>query len=232
MARIGTTPDYDPRYERAQTLEDAKARYVSHDLAWYDELALERDIERILRDGPYPDGRPVSTDTPVFAGQRIMSDGGTDEASSDVRAFEWDPPLDTGLSGVAYLSVAMEAHYDDLGDAHAPGVYALRLSKPVDLTPATFDMRWAEYATPAPSFRDDILDADELLYVGAAANVYERIATHLEHPNRSSVVCRVFPIHDVFRVWPFPSTEGAFTHETRIALDLQHERPGAYVHCR
>jgi len=53
------TPDYDPRYERAQTVDGAKARYVQTDD--YTESDLEADVERILTDGENPDKRDRPT---------------------------------------------------------------------------------------------------------------------------------------------------------------------------
>lgn len=41
------TTDYDPRYDRAQSIEGAKARYLD-DVLEYDEADLERDLERLL----------------------------------------------------------------------------------------------------------------------------------------------------------------------------------------
>lgn len=78
MARTAETTDYDPRYSRAQTVEGAKARYVSDDLPDYDEDDLERDVARVLDEGDYPDrdGR----DRPAFEGQVVMSDGGTGQS--------------------------------------------------------------------------------------------------------------------------------------------------------
>lgn len=45
---VADTTEYDPRYERAQTVDGAKARYVTDDVD-YDEDALEADLERLLR---------------------------------------------------------------------------------------------------------------------------------------------------------------------------------------
>jgi len=69
MTRVSATTDYDPRYERAQTLNGAKARYVS-DSVEYSLADFERDVERILIEGERPD-RP--RDRPLFEGQVIHS---------------------------------------------------------------------------------------------------------------------------------------------------------------
>jgi len=49
------TTDYDPRYDRAQTIEGAQGRYISADLPDYDVVALEADLERLLIRGENPD---------------------------------------------------------------------------------------------------------------------------------------------------------------------------------
>lgn len=72
--RVSETTDYDPRFDRAQTVEGAKARYVSHDLPGYDEDALEDDLERLFLDGMNPDKR----DRPTIETQETIGDGGYD----------------------------------------------------------------------------------------------------------------------------------------------------------
>ena len=49
MSTTHETHDYDPRYERAQTIEGAKARYIQ--LENYNLNNLESDIERLLKEG-------------------------------------------------------------------------------------------------------------------------------------------------------------------------------------
>lgn len=73
-SRVSETPDYDPRYSRAQTVEGAKARYVAEDVD-YSLLDLERDVARLLDEGDYPDGSRAETG-PILGGQVVMSDGG------------------------------------------------------------------------------------------------------------------------------------------------------------
>lgn len=88
-ATTSETPEHDPRYERAQTLEGAQARYAAHDNG-YDEADLERDLERILERGEYPDRERSGCDglhigtcpscptegsgegRPAFEGQAVM----------------------------------------------------------------------------------------------------------------------------------------------------------------
>lgn len=55
MARITETMYYDPRFDRAQTVEGAKARYISDNFPEYDEDMLEADLDRLLECGTYLD---------------------------------------------------------------------------------------------------------------------------------------------------------------------------------
>jgi hypothetical protein len=69
-ARTAETPEYDPRYDRAQTVEGAKARYLSDDLPDYDLDAFEADVERLLEQGDHPDAEkpPLA----MFEGQEVI----------------------------------------------------------------------------------------------------------------------------------------------------------------
>lgn len=62
---VSETTDYDPRFDRAQTVDGAQARYVSDDCPDYGEAMLEADLERLLSGGEYPD----RADRPSFDGQ-------------------------------------------------------------------------------------------------------------------------------------------------------------------
>jgi len=48
--KLATVHDYDPRFDRAVSVADAKARYLSDDCPDYGLAELERDIERCLRE--------------------------------------------------------------------------------------------------------------------------------------------------------------------------------------
>ena len=144
---------------------------------------------------------------------------------------DWDPPIDGGLSGDRYLSVDIESFVDgDLGDAHAPGVYSLRLSTPDDRD--TVRERWTSwYDVDVPDWIWTAFECGTVLYVGAAANVFDRVTQHLEAPNRTASICRVFPVHSVWDVWWFDSAERAFERESGIAMSVANTE-GVYVHQR
>lgn len=75
-SRTAETTDYDPRFERAQTVEGAKARYVSDDLPDYGIDMLEADVARVLEQGENPDRRDRP---PRFEGQVVIGDGGPEQ---------------------------------------------------------------------------------------------------------------------------------------------------------
>ena len=69
-SRTAETPEYDPRHDRAQTVEGAKARYLSDDLPGYGLDAFEADVERVLEQGDHPDEEKPPF--PMFEGQEIV----------------------------------------------------------------------------------------------------------------------------------------------------------------
>ena len=140
----------------------------------------------------------------------------------------WNPPLETGWQGDRYIEDDLGLFYDDLSDAQNPGVYAVKLSTPDD-----WDVvieRWDEHFDPdAPDWLREAFESHVVVYVGAAKNVSERLHTHLQNPNNSTAIARVFPLHSLWDVWPFDSADEAFTRESGIALDLSATYPGMYV---
>lgn len=64
MARTADTHDYDPRFNRAQTVAGAKARYVDPELD-YTLDDMERDIGRLLSGGEWPDADATYQGEPV-----------------------------------------------------------------------------------------------------------------------------------------------------------------------
>lgn len=60
------THDYDPRYDKAQTIDGAAARFLDEELD-YDSDDLERDLHEII-----VEGREPSRQYPRFEGQRLV----------------------------------------------------------------------------------------------------------------------------------------------------------------
>lgn len=142
---------------------------------------------------------------------------------------EWSPPIDSGLSGDLYLEEDLAHHVDELREAHHPGVYALKLSVPDSR--AVVEERWArQYEVDVPDWIWSAFDADGVVYVGGARNVFARLYDHLEEPNRTASICHVFPPHSVWGLWWFDDETRAFERESGIAIDIRNKHPTLYVH--
>lgn len=70
MSPIAETTAYDPRFDRAQTVDGATARYVAHDTD-YDLKDFERDVARLLTGDSYPDATPKQDATREFFTERV-----------------------------------------------------------------------------------------------------------------------------------------------------------------
>jgi hypothetical protein len=155
---------------------------------------------------------------------------------SSVEIREWTPPIETGLSSNdVYLAEQILDHAADTTAAKRPGVYALELSKPDHAGHEMLSRLWLSEHDAIPEYLERIADADRVLYVGAATGengVLGRFRTHLNNPNRSSVVAEVFPIHHIEQIWWYNTPTEADDREHGHALDLAREHPEAYVHCR
>lgn len=145
--------------------------------------------------------------------------------------YTWNPDPQTGLSGDTYLSVAIEDHVSDLSEAHSPGVYVLELSIPEIDSHEAHHRLWLTEFNTVPNYLEQIIEAPKLLYVGAAKDVYTRIQSHLENPNQSTSLAKVFPIHSIRYIDWCDSTDEAFRKENRVAIDLSNNVTG-YVHSR
>lgn len=144
---------------------------------------------------------------------------------------EWTPPLETGLNGNRYVEDDLEAFCDDLSDAHAPAVYAVKLSTPDDWR-LVMDMWDQHFDVDPPDWLRAAFDSHVVVYVGATKNLSERLHTHLENANQSTAIAKIFPFHSLWGVWFFDDVGEAFDREHGIAMDLNNEYPGLYVHSR
>ena len=147
--------------------------------------------------------------------------------------LEWSPPIDTGLSGDAYLSEMIENHVDGgPSAARQPGVYCLELSIPETGGLETYTRLWLETHETTDRYLESIVDANRLLYVGHSADVYGRIQQHLEQPNQSTTVASTFPIHHIDRLWFYDSKQIASEREHGHRMELSNQLAGAHVHSR
>ncbi len=137
-------------------------------------------------------------------------------------ATEFDARLGEGEVTLTERDVRLLRRVDDLADAHAPGVYCLRLSKPSDIEAA-----WDEAFDAMHPEIEAMQAADRLYYCGAAKNVFERIEAHRDG-KQSAAVMAVAPPHSVAYLWPYDDADEAFTRESMHAIALGN-KPGNYV---
>lgn len=135
----------------------------------------------------------------------------------------WTPPLATGLArGDRRVEDALRPHVDDLADSHQPGVYCLTLSTPTDRDYADV---WLDHYEELHPEIDAMQAASKVLYVGASKDVFARITDHAAGEVRQAAVPSVFKPHDVYDVRFFNTTDEAFAHEGRIAMELKNKLP-------
>lgn len=114
--------------------------------------------------------------------------------------------------------------YDHLRSA---GVYALTLGKPDDLAEA-----WDAEFDARPPYFDDLRDAAGVVYVGEAGDVLRRLEEHRDGDTRVGVLQRVCAIEGLRNIWWCDDKDHAEQQESVLAIALQNERPGLYVHFR
>jgi len=106
-------------------------------------------------------------------------------------------------------------------------VYVLSLKTPEDIYSA-----WDEHFETRAPYLDDIDDADETLYVGAANDLLRRLNDHNDGQKRKAALLRVCEIDSLHSIWWFDSSDEAFERESKIATMMQNQRENTYVHQR
>jgi hypothetical protein len=105
-----------------------------------------------------------------------------------------------------------------LADSRGSGTYALAVDAPDYVEPVA--RRWASISDePMPEgYAERIAEADEVLYVGASAQVYDRLQDHVVAEVRQATFLSAFPPTHVRGVWP---TDGdPFAEEYNRARSL------------
>jgi len=128
----------------------------------------------------------------------------------------------------ALLSEALAEHADDTADA--PGCYALSIAVP-DEGHEEHARRWltAGYGS-VPPYLPQIVTAEEVVYVGRASSVRDRLEDHLTGHARTASLPSVYEVRSILAVRWGKNTDHA---EQSFADDLRAELgPNAYVHSR
>lgn len=126
-----------------------------------------------------------------------------------------------------HLPGDLEPHADSYDELNSPGCYALLLDRPDDLAD-----EWGKVYDIHPPWYNELRDAEQVAYVGAAKNVLERVTDHVTRERRRVgllSVCEIDAIHSV--EW-YSDVGRAFDHEGRHATELQQDNPEWFVHSR
>lgn len=107
-----------------------------------------------------------------------------------------------------------------LDDARGPGCYALEVAIPDH--GEQIARYWHRYHDHAPSedFYTRLADANTVLYVGAAKDVYARLCDHVAGDVRKAAFLEAFPAESLHSLWPKDSAEVAFANEFNVANAL------------
>lgn len=116
----------------------------------------------------------------------------------------------------------------DLSDLHGSGCYALTLTKPDDLATA-----WDREFDHRPPYFEELQEATEVIYVGAAKDVLRRLEEHRDGEVRVGVLQSVCEIESLRSIWWYQSAEKAFEEESALGIMLNnHTKASTYVHQR
>jgi predicted GIY-YIG superfamily endonuclease len=102
-------------------------------------------------------------------------------------------------------------------DPTQPGIYVLDCDSPGPSLHAHARRWWGEYRTVHPDDVGGLAGTDRLLYVGAAANLQERLEDHVQGDVRKSAWLTVYPPTELVEVLGVPSPSRAFESESQIA---------------
>lgn len=106
-----------------------------------------------------------------------------------------------------------------LADARGPGCYALEVTLPDH--GEQIARYWHRHHDRSPEgLFSRLADADAVLYVGAASNVYERLCDHVNGDVRKAAFLEAFPPSGLHSLWPKDSAEVAFREEQAVGRAL------------
>lgn len=112
---------------------------------------------------------------------------------------------------------------DDMGlldDAYESGVYALDVHVPNSADAVA--RRWLDtHGTPLPDrYPPQLAIAEDVVYVGAAAQTYSRIMDHARGDVRQASFLEAFPPVRVRGVWPGARSSAAERERARTIADM------------
>jgi predicted GIY-YIG superfamily endonuclease len=110
-------------------------------------------------------------------------------------------------------------------DPAQPGVYVLALDNPGPTLHAHARRWWTEYQTVQPDDVGALAGTKDLLYVGAASNLRDRLEDHVRSDVRKSTWLSVYPPVGLRQVAPSPDTGRAFDAERQTAHRVAQATP-------
>jgi len=137
----------------------------------------------------------------------------------------YTPPIENSLHGSKYLSEDVEEAGYSPSELRSPGVYAIQCCQPDDPREA-----WLRHYEVLPEYIEELEDADTIVYVGASADMYDRLIDHADRDVRKAALLKVCPPYCLLDVEHYDTADRAFDRESRLAIKLQNEHPSWYVH--
>lgn len=150
-----------------------------------------------------------------------------------IERFNWNHSPETGLlADDVYLSERIEEHATPT-QARSPGVYVLELAIPESTSVELYNRLWLQEHDTVPNYLESIATSRRLLYVGKSeSDVYDRLRTHIDHPNRSTTLAATFPIHHIVDLNLTDTGEKAKDEEHATRIKLSNNLSNVHVHSR
>jgi hypothetical protein len=110
-------------------------------------------------------------------------------------------------------------------DPNRPGIYTLSLDNPGSSLHAHARRWYREFETVHPDDVGGLVGTEQLLYIGAAANLQSRLEDHVQAMVRRSTWMSVYPPVELRYVSLSPTVHSAFERESRAAFTIADETP-------
>ena len=121
----------------------------------------------------------------------------------------------------------IEPFLDDTHTWSDSAVYALCLSRPDDLAQA-----WDAEFDHRPDYWDELVEAQNVVYVGAAKNLISRLEDHHNQDVRKTVLTAVCDVEGLRNVWWCSDMDHAIQEESKLSIMMQNQYADTYVHSR
>jgi len=120
-----------------------------------------------------------------------------------------------------------EAIHSRTDNPWGPAVYAIELDKPDSYDDLAW--AWSSRHKTWPDWLDAAWEAERVVYVGATANISQRLEEHNRGEPRQAVLLSVMPPDSVVEIWPMDSADEAFLEESSLAIEFDNDHPETFV---